>query len=466
MNLIDLWKEVGRVLASGAPLFRFAHGLSFFVLGMAISFAAPRAVRLEVGRRLPLLALFAFCEAATTWDGVLAPALGMEAIIPPLLRVILLGIGYGALLGFGLLAQAPPGRRAHRRQSVLTLLLALWLTGTVFAAQSSGANRPVYWAELVARYGMALPGGLLALWSMRRHSYPSIDPQVLKLISGSRRIAGVGLGAFGLLAGLILPSVSLFRLITHSTDQMTLPLLAVVSSLSTACGIAITYGLTRTLNVIQSEVERWIEGVEKSQALAADRERIGRELHDGIIQFIYAAGLMLEGVRHLIREDPDAAEAQLSRVMRSLNQTIQDIRRYIFDLRGEAPEADLVNGLEEVLRDFRVNTLLETELIVKGEDARPLGVEQRRHIFQVVREALSNVARHAQARRVEVRLAYMPDVLQLQVADDGVGLAMIPTATGQGLRNIRERARLLEGTLDIDSAPGRGVTLTVTVPYS
>jgi signal transduction histidine kinase len=66
---------------------------------------------------------------------------------------------------------------------------------------------------------------------------------------------------------------------------------------------------------------------------------------------------------------------------------------------------------------------------------------------------------------VEVRLSYTPRALQLQIADDGVGLAMTPTTTGQGLRNIRERARLLEGTLDIDSAPGQGVTITLTVPY-
>jgi Signal transduction histidine kinase len=173
---------------------------------------------------------------------------------------------------------------------------------------------------------------------------------------------------------------------------------------------------------------------------------------------------MLEGVRALIPEDPAAAQTQLARVLQSLNQTIQDIRRYIFNLQGGLPPSDLVSGLEELLRDFRINTLLETRLTVSGEEREALGAEQRQHILQIAREALANVARHAHARRVDVRLTYDTRTLQLQIADDGVGLAMTPTATGQGLRNIRERARLLDGTLDIDSAPGQGVTITLTVP--
>jgi signal transduction histidine kinase len=151
--------------------------------------------------------------------------------------------------------------------------------------------------------------------------------------------------------------------------------------------------------------------------------------------------------------------------MRSLNQAIQDIRRYIFDLRGKVPEADLQTGLEQLLRDFRVNTLLETQLSIHGDDSRPLRVERRGHVFQIVREALSNTARHAQARKVEVDLAFRTDSLQLRIADDGVGLDQDNTGTGQGLRNIRERVRLLEGKLDIESVPGEGVALTLTVPY-
>jgi len=219
------------------------------------------------------------------------------------------------------------------------------------------------------------------------------------------------------------------------------------------------------LNLVLNEIELWLEGVERTQALARERERIGRELHDGIIQSIYAAGLILEGARQSIAQEPEVAETQLTRAIQNLNQTIQDIRHYIFDLRGELPPEDLETGLNRMVRDFRVNTLLQTEFVVEGAGPRPLGAERRQHIFQIAREALANVARHAQARQVKVRLHYGVNALQLSISDDGVGLAALPANRGQGLRNIRERARLLDGMLDVDTGPNKGMTLILTVPY-
>jgi len=444
------WTAIGGLLARGEPLFRFIHGLAFFALGIALLLLAPRAARLEIARRLPLLTIFGFCEAVAAWDGALAPALGVGRMLPPLGHTLVAGTGYAAVLAFGLLASIPPGRRSRVRARLAVLIPAGWLAG-LLALLLAGVPTPeaAAWGELAARYGLALPGGMFAAWGLRYGTYRTMDPQMLRLAKGPLRTAGVSLGLFGLLSGLQVVA-----------DRLTFPL----SIPYALCGIALAGSLVYTLNVIQQEIERWIEGVERSQALMADRERISRDLHDGIIQSIYAAGLMLEGVMQTIPDDPDAAQTQLAHTMASLNQTIQDIRRYIFDLRGGVPEADLESGLAEMLRDFRVNTLLETQLTIEGEETRPLGAEQRGHIFQIVREALSNTARHARARKVEVQLSFDNDALRLRIADDGVGLGRGTVQGGQGLRNIRERARLLDGTLDIDSAPGQGVTLTLTVP--
>jgi two-component system sensor histidine kinase UhpB len=94
-----------------------------------------------------------------------------------------------------------------------------------------------------------------------------------------------------------------------------------------------------------------------------------------------------------------------------------------------------------------------------------MGIERRQHVFQIAREALANVARHAQAKRVAVNLKHDAHALQLRISDDGVGLPILPINRGHGLRNIRERARLLDSTLNVDSVPNKGVTLTLTVPY-
>ncbi len=444
-----------------AVILEFLQGLAFFVLGLFILLAAPRVGRVNIIRRLPLLALFAFGEAAAAWTPVLTAALSFSSdltALPLWLRAGFLSLGGWGLLAWGLVAPLPAGRD-RRLLAFLLLLLFFWLAVLFIAAVASPYDPAAHWARVAARGLLILPGGLMAARGLNQPSFPS-DTPVLQAARHPLRRVGTVFAAFAILAGGIYP-LFFFPGLT----ALSAPFLAVLSGLLTLCGVGMIYGLVRVLNIVQQEVEEWVENVRQSQALTADRERISRELHDGIIQSIYAAGLILEGARALIPEDPDAAQVQLTRAMQGLNQTIQDIRRYIFNLRGVAPEADLVTELEQLLRDFRINTLLETRLIVFGEARDTLTAERRQHILQIVREALANVARHAHARRVEVHLSYTPRALQLQIADDGVGLAMIPTTTGQGLRNIRERARLLEGTLDIDSAPGQGVTITLTVPY-
>jgi len=127
---------------------------------------------------------------------------------------------------------------------------------------------------------------------------------------------------------------------------------------------------------------------------------------------------------------------------------------------------DLPEGIEHLLRDFRVNTLLETEFRLTGTIVPIQSTSRRRHIFQIVREALANTARHAQARKVQVHLDYDTDDIVLTISDDGIGMETLQVGKGYGLRNIRERTRLLEGTLRIESAPGAGVTYHLTIPYT
>ncbi len=446
-------------------MLEFLHGLAFFVLGLFVLLAAPRVGRTNLLRYFPLLAIFAFGEAIAAWTPVLTAALSLppdRVALSLWLRAGSLALGGWSLLAWSLLVPLPTGRD-RRPRLLLLALLSLWGMGFLAAILLAPYEPAARWAKGAARGLLLLPGGLMAARVLNRPPIPPEASPVLQAVRNPLRRVGQIFAAFAVLAGGLYPAVSLGSP-SLSTDASTISL-AILSGLLTLCGVGMLYGLVRVLNVIRQEVEEWVENIRQSQALAADRERISRELHDGIIQSIYAAGLMLEGVRALIPEDPIAAQEQLGRVMQSLNQTIQDIRRYIFNLRGSVPETDLVSGLEQLLQDFRINTLLETRLIVSGEARDTLTAERRQHILQIAREALANVARHAHARRVEVRLSYTSRALQLQIADDGVGLAMTPTATGQGLRNIRERARLLEGTLDIDSAPGQGVTITLTVPY-
>jgi signal transduction histidine kinase len=201
-------------------------------------------------------------------------------------------------------------------------------------------------------------------------------------------------------------------------------------------------------------------------AIVEERERIGKDLHDGIIQGIYGICLSLEDVPDLMREDQPEAVARVDRAIDGLHLTIRDIRNFILGLESELLHgSDLVAGLATLAHEFRLNTLVEVELDLDEGRANPT-VEQRVQLLLIAREALSNTARHAQASRVRVALAPEADHLALAVSDDGIGFEPErAVASGHlGLSNMQGRAAAIGAELIIDSRPGDGTRIIIRLP--
>ena len=448
-------------MSSGLIIGRFLHGLSFFTLSLTVFFLQYRSRRIPLARRLYWVGLFAICEALVAWYDLFAGIVPPVSVLPEFLRPAVLGIGYIFLIALGIQTFLPEEKLRVQGQRWLLGLSVVWIGGYVGALliwrADGNSHQVIQTAETLAHYLLGFPGGVLAAIGLRRQSHQTLDTTLRRRIRGYLRLVEISAGLLGSLHILL-------YLPTFLAAHLDLRMMA-TEWVWAVVGVGLTFGLNRALNTVQLEIERWIEGVERLQALAVDRERIGRDLHDGIIQSIYAAGLLLESVQPVIPIDPMRAQAQLGRVMDNLNETIQDIRRYIFDLRSDMPDDDLQSGIKRLLRDFHINTLLETEFEVEGAPVEILSMERRRHIFQVVRETLANTARHAKARWVKVVLQYNENTLDLTISDDGVGMETLQVSKGHGLRNIRERVRLLDGTLRIESAPNEGVTFHLTVPY-
>jgi signal transduction histidine kinase len=202
-------------------------------------------------------------------------------------------------------------------------------------------------------------------------------------------------------------------------------------------------------------------------AVLEERDRIGMDLHDGIIQSIYAVGLMLEYCNLLLDENPTAAKSKLSQAITSLNEVIRDIRNYILDLRPQRFQGkDLPGALFEMIRAFRANTLIQADLQVDAEGDLGLTQSQASGLFHIAQEALANVAKHSHARLVSVLLARDGSQVTMTVQDNGRGfdLAHVKAYEGHGLRNMEARARLLGGKLSVDSESSKGTTVTVDVP--
>ncbi len=201
-------------------------------------------------------------------------------------------------------------------------------------------------------------------------------------------------------------------------------------------------------------------------AIVDERERISRDLHDSVIQEIYAQTLALDDVSEIAAGDPGEAGRRVDDAIDALHAVIRDIRNFIFGLRPVLLESgDLGQGLEHLATELRRSGGVAVSVSVEDEQGHlaRLPIETVAEVLAIVREALSNVARHARATNCRVILASRPDRLRLEVRDDGRGFN--PSIRGDrghhGLANMRSRGESLGATFEVQSAPGRGTRIIV-----
>ncbi len=203
-------------------------------------------------------------------------------------------------------------------------------------------------------------------------------------------------------------------------------------------------------------------------AVLEERERIGMDLHDGVIQSIFATGLTLEYARLDVQERAPEAADRIGKAISGLNKSIRDIRSYILDLQpSRISTDDLPKALERLTREFKANTLIETDLMIEPEAVRRLNGSIAADLFHISQEALANIAKHAKATRTWITVRETSEgTVTLQVIDNGQGFEMesAPELLGHGLSNMGERARLFGGELAVVSSPGEGTTITVRIP--
>jgi two-component system, NarL family, sensor histidine kinase DevS len=205
----------------------------------------------------------------------------------------------------------------------------------------------------------------------------------------------------------------------------------------------------------------------KHLAVLEERDRIGMDLHDGIIQSVYAVGLSLENALHTVDEDADLAKLRIKESINGLNQAIRDIRAYILDLRPrQMGEGGLMNGLRRLATEYRANTF--SEVVLKGPERGLESLPQVNALalFHIGQEALANAAKHAASERVDLNIWITEERVVMEVHDNGKGFAVekMTTTIGHGLSNMQTRARAVGGDVDISSAPGEGTTVLAWVP--
>jgi signal transduction histidine kinase len=206
-------------------------------------------------------------------------------------------------------------------------------------------------------------------------------------------------------------------------------------------------------------------------AIAEERARIAREIHDGVAQSLAFAALKLDLVARVMGKDPALADAELRSAKATIREMIREVRRSIFALRPVDLER---HGLVETLRRYAIDFGQQNDVAVDLQLAPLEGLSMKSEtvLFRIFQEAMNNVAKHARARAVRVALGPVPheDAVELEVEDDGVGFEpdevgdRVTTMGGLGLRQMKERVAKRGGSFVVRSRPGGGTLVRVRVP--
>jgi signal transduction histidine kinase len=196
--------------------------------------------------------------------------------------------------------------------------------------------------------------------------------------------------------------------------------------------------------------------------LASDRERIARDLHDTVIQRLFATGLALQSTLPLV-DNPELAQ-RLEAAITDLDDTIRQVRTTIFSLEPPpTAERGVRARLLEICADAGRSLAFEPEVRLVGPIDRAVSGPLATELLSTLREALANVARHARAHHAEVELTVHEDLL-LRVLDDGIGVDGAPPTSGHGLRNMVQRAESVGGSCTVETRPGGGTEVSWRVP--
>jgi signal transduction histidine kinase len=464
---VNLWREF---FILNQTIILFVYGQVFFVLGLAITWQSRRHSRLDLARSLGWLGVFGLVHGLHEWGDIFIPIQAeylSRAWIETLLvvQVCMLAFSFACLFQFGVETLRPLYPRLRWIQVVPSLVLIGWTIAFLWTSQVPrwNSSQLVVYANIWARYLLGFPGALAAALGLMQQTRQRIQLQEFSHIARTFQVASLALAAYAIFSGLFGPPAPFFPANVINADAVLNLLGMPPQVLRSLAGLVLVISVTRGLDIFDVEVDRRIEEMERTQILLSERERISRELHDGAIQTVYTAGLMAESIRKKLADNNPLA-ARLDRVISALQHAIRDLRQFVVELEPSAHGEGLEDGLRKLTEEPHLQSLIKVEMKVACDGAELFAPARVTHVLAIVNDALSNVVRHARARHTWVVAERHNGQLEVVVADDGVGFSEEYVA-GFGLRNMRDRARLLGGTLRIERRPPQGTQVVLSVPW-
>lgn len=451
----------------------FTYGLVFFAAGLAIALQQLKLSSFRLARYLWLLATFFIVHSIADWGHVFIPVqssyLSGDWIgILYQVQKVALAVSFAFLLLFAIKVITPKvpipstGRRALVWAAVIwCTLLTIW---TTVAFQGAGG-------ETWIRYLLGFPAAIMAAVAFlsERRSF-NVFPSSAAPIDIT--VTAAMLAVYAVLAGLIVPEQDTWPLSALSYQSVFDATGFPVQLYRILAGLVIVVFLIRTLSIFDLEIRHRLETSERNQALFKDRQRIARDLHDGTIQTIYAAGLKLEAAADAVGSKPAETAASIRDVVKQLNTVINDTREYIFKLgSSRIEESDFYHYVKRVVDEFSDSHPAKVNLSFDGDHIK-LSPEKVHNIILILHESLGNVAKHSKATSTEVCFVSDASAMLCYVEDNGIGIKEGVGSkpgqenSGRGLNNISERAQAMGARLTVTrGASGKGTRVSLWVPF-
>jgi len=477
----------------------FIYGLAFFVMGVALLLETSRSPSLTEVHLLWPLAIFGLIHGMHEWvEFFMEQALWMGAEISNTIawaRLILLGISFLSLMTYGVQASNLQKRKTILRLRFPLAALGIYVLAIIF--NTFITYRAVQTESLVLtnnlmRYIIAVPAAALASVGLRRQAKEAQQEGRIQLVA-NLNWAAFGFAIYGISQLFVSPLAAFPARYINSQAFFLLtgiPLEAVRS----IAALVITFGLVRAIQAIEIERQEQLASVQEArvkaleqvqeelaareelrrellrhtvQAQEDERARISRELHDETAQVLSAFTLELAALGNRLDDEYSDLVPRLAHLQNLSKDMSQGIYRLVHDLRpAQLDDLGLVPALQNLIGRECCQMELEVSLDVEGTSQRvdPL-IETV--LFRVAQSALRNVSLHAETEEAEVRIRFTEDWVTLEIKDYGIGFdpagPFIPP-NGWGLAGMRERVESVSGQFLLQSSPGKGTSIEITIP--
>ncbi|MFZ5644830.1 MAG: sensor histidine kinase [Bacillota bacterium] len=443
-------------------------------MGFSIALHARQSSSLRLSSYLLLLAGFGILHGISEWIYVyFSPGFaagGWKIYTGTVIssgHAILAAISFTFLFSFGmaLIVNTLGWQRWLKWLPFLFLGVWIWIFIFKTPVKTGAESEWLRYAEIASRYFLALPGAILSsigLYLQRGEVRGLYYPALERLLMGASAVFAI----YALVGGLVVPYAGFFPASIINADVL-LELGLPVQLLRAGTGVFIAYFVIRSLDLYEIENRKHLKYLREREIIWLEKDRIRRDLHDGVIQAIYGLSLRLDQALKLLKKDQAASEVLLNELKGRADIIISQLRGYLQELKpspGLPGKAVII--VEDLLADFTASTGFIPFFRCWGHQEKNMTAEQASHFYHIASEILSNIRRHAGAGKVEVNLNLGHRGVSLLVRDNGVGFIPVKIAPqGMGLDNIRVRAALGGGWVNVDSVPGQGTEVTFWLPY-